>query len=215
MRQLRTRLIVMVFLLVLLVPDTATALISVVAYDNTSSGKAALGSYGYSYVPSNPTITVDGEHVNSLYVDRGGAGTNFAEVGWVAFRVSVLPVAKKHFYATKINGVYSYELLNDASTGNHYYTTQKENGTNFWLFYVDGSLKKRIDFKGYLPSGYCLASSERQYDGDTNEAHFWTLRKMVSNNVWYGWENLLVYLDNDPLWYLRKVSNVEFYVERQ
>lgn len=180
----------------------------VMAVDNSALGIAAYGTNGYNYVMSSPTISA--MHVSSLYVQTSG---NMAEVGWHA--TAGYPYYKRpYFFAAWVkNGYYNdYDIALAPAGTNHSYTVRNITGTNTWIWYVDGvsKLTKTLSFQ----KGYSEASSERDSLGDTNYSHFWSLRKRNSVGNWYAWTNLIQIYDNDPDYYLRKISNTACYMQR-
>jgi len=59
-----------------------------------------------------------------------------------------------------------------------------------------------------------VCSSERNTtSGDTNYSHFWDLKQMNSSGAWSYWSDLHQYMDNDPNYYLNKISNTECYMQ--
>lgn len=79
--------------------------------------------------------------------------------------------------------------------------------------YVDGTLKKEKTYYNYQ-RGVAVCSSERNSTSDTNYSHFWSLKWMNSSETWPYWSDLQVLGDNDPDYYLSKISNTECYMHR-
>ncbi|MEW6772221.1 MAG: hypothetical protein AB1330_12695 [Bacillota bacterium] len=159
---------------------------------------------------SDPVIT--SMHVSSLYVwQHEPRGYRFTEVGW-SFQKGV--GEPRFFAAWKGNGLYESADLGLAPRGtNHYYSVRNVSGTDYWRWYLDGIFKIER-YVWNFRQGYTVVSSEHSAPDETNYSHFWSLKRRDSAGNWNYWTNLSLYEDNDPDYYLNKVSNTECYVQR-
>lgn len=189
-------------------PAFAAALYSVVANDDTSIGKNAWGVSGSNYIMTSPTIKK--LHVSSIYVFKNPTGDYWAEVGWCWHSNYNNP---RYFGAYCKRGL-SYEVhFGDApKNSNHSYSVEYVNLINKWRWKVDGSTKMEQGLEGWC-AGYALASSERNDSGETNYSHFWNLKKRDSSGNWSNWSALKQYKDNDPSYYLKRVTDSECYMQ--
>lgn len=159
------------------------------------------------------TPTTSKSHISSLYVRESGTGSTFAEVGWCSEIVS--GSRKVRFFGARMYGGMYYDLhFQDAPLGtNHFYTVRHISGSEDWGFWVDGVLKGREKMLGWK-SGWSTASSERGNTSDTNYSHFWGLQSRNSSATWYNWSNLEELTDNDPNYYLNKISDTEVFMQQ-
>ncbi|MEW6172735.1 MAG: hypothetical protein AB1510_06650 [Bacillota bacterium] len=193
--------LVLVSIIVLVsLPGIAYASYSVAAKD-AETQEWSYGTFGWNYVMATPTIT--SQHVSSLYVLWDFY--NAAEVGW--YREAGASSAR-FFAAWMDNGWYSEVDLGNAPAGtNHYYTVRNVTGTTNWRFYVDGVFKyeKLLHFE----RGTSLASSERNRLDETNYSHFWGLETRTYDGIWDDWFSLVEFLDSDPGYRLKPITNTE------
>ena len=83
--------------------------------------------------------------------------------------------------------------------------TKNNKPTFYWRWYVQGVLKHKdkLTFK----KGTSVVSSERNRLDETNYSYFKKLRKRNSTGNWFYWGDLREYIDDDPGYKLKKISN--------
>lgn len=162
-------------------------------------------------MPDTAQLLLGARHrVSSFYVRSGGGGYNCCEIGWV-WRASV---DEPRFFGvyTRNGYIFEYDFGAAPRGTNHSYSIRNVTGTSGWIWYVDGVRKMTVGL--LFTNGYSCASSERMELKESNYSHFWSLSKRNSTGTWYSWSNLSVLSDNDPNYYLNKISNTECYVQQ-
>lgn len=207
-----TCILVITAVLLTVSPITALAANYGVAGGDYATRNNSYGTSGSNYVMSAPALA--DFHVNSVYVmDSNNPIINHAEVGWVWMDGDTYPY---NFAAWYDNGYYGAVGLADITTPgtNHTFRVKNVLNTNRWNYYYDGTQVYWRTYSTAYRKGNSVCSAERNALGDSNYGHFWGLSQMNSGGTWSNWTNLVNFVDNDPNYYLNKISNTECYMQQ-
>jgi len=170
----------------------------------------------------NPYVYPNSYKVECLGAARSD-GTAWVEVGWCKYGTdwSGQPQVPTMFYAVYNNGYYD-DVDKDAVAVNsaHYYAMRyvgvDSNGSSKWNFYLNNVYKGyEVVINGRLSSAVALSQSETHFQNppsqyDDAKGHFYGMT-YYDGSVWRPWNSLASNVDSNPLYYVLKVSNTEWW----
>lgn len=216
--------LVLGIVLVSLVPATAYAGYSASGYTDNVKMTANV-TYGNQarIAVLNPYVYPASWKVECLGATRTDA-TAWVEVGWCKYGTSWAgqePQVPTMFFAYYNNGYYDDFDVQTVPVGSVYYYAMRyvgvdAYGRSTWYFYLNDVNKGTVWIpSGRLSSSWAISQSETHYQEGTTQyddakGHFYGMT-YYDGSTWRPWNSLSSNVDSNPLYYVKKVSNTEWW----
>lgn len=222
---MRRRVLALATALAVLTPSTAYAF----DYGNGTYTDNVTNMDNYTYgnqaqiAVLNPYVYPTSYKVESLFAVRTDE-TAWVEVGWCKYGMNCpagLPKVPTMFYAVYNNGYYEDIDVQEVPVNSAYFYAMRYigvdgNGSSKWYFYLNDVWKGyELVINGRLSSAWAYSQSETHYQVapsqyDDAKGHFYGMT-YFDGSVWRPWNSLESWTDGNPLYYVLKVTNTEWW----